>query len=165
MFRLGNLIIPTIYVLFHGLKMSENLSTTKEESPMPATATPPKKGKSRKSVPASDKKATAARAQARAKASTTTKSKAKTKTKKTTAAPKKEISNSGPKVGMEVVKKVCASMKDNPEATSRAAIRKASGIEKLGLPWLVENGYVKQEVQEGQRAHAFSLTAKGKKFK
>ena len=49
-------------------------------------------------------------------------------------------------------------------AAERTVIREATGIENLGLPWLVSEGHVKESVVEGQRARQFSITAKGKKY-
>jgi hypothetical protein len=48
--------------------------------------------------------------------------------------------------------------------SERTAIREKTGIENLGLPWLVAEGHVKETIVEGQRARQFTITKKGTTF-
>ena len=135
-------------------KSSQTPDQDTETPETPGTTTGETKPKrARKKVPAGDRKDTATRAQKRAAEKPVKPDKPATKASRTTESDEVPV-NAVATLGF---------LLDNEDA-ERSAIRKGTGLSKLGLPWLTENEHVKSTVEEGQRAHKFNITTKGKRF-
>ena len=62
-----------------------------------------------------------------------------------------------------VVKATLAYFIANP-GTTRTSARQETENKNLGLPWLIENGHVIQETEEGVRGYVFKVSASGKRL-
>jgi len=90
-------------------------------------------------------------------------------TKKTAAAVAAPVKKKGPKAekgdsGVPINAIATLKFLTKHPGSERTAIREKTGIENLGLPWLVAEGHVKETVVEGQRARQFTITKKGTAF-